>query len=377
MKIIVNATILDNKPTGLGIYTLNVIKELSMIVKVGDSLVVYTGCPEALDFPGLTIRRVNRFVQPHYGRIAGVIRFLWLQLVFPLRVLMEGFDVIYNTTHHGVLFAFKQRQVVTIQSDVDVTFKFPKQHILQYYYFKYIIPFLLRSSFAVITTSRYAMDLLMKYYQDSISHCYYAYNAYNTAVFNPVKDAQDSLVLKKYGLEGNYLLTVGAYYTHKNIANLLAAYRKVQAKHKNIGLCIVGYNKDYLDPLIEYEEYRGVIKIPYVPQHEIVMLYRWASCLVFPSFCESFGIPSIEAMASGCPVIVSNLSSFPEICEDAALYCNPYDVDDIADKIKEILSHEDLRASLAEKGLWRVKRFKWKDTAERIYKILSEASENL
>jgi hypothetical protein len=171
MKIIVNATILDEKPTGLGIYTLNVIKELSMLLKFGDSLIVYTGCPEALDFRGLQIRRVNRFVQPKYGKIAGVIRFLWLQLIFPLRALMEGFAVIYNTTHHGVLFAFRHRQVVTIQHDIDVTFKFPEQHILQYYYFKYVIPFLLRGSSAVITTSRYAMDILMKYYGKSISHC--------------------------------------------------------------------------------------------------------------------------------------------------------------------------------------------------------------
>jgi glycosyltransferase involved in cell wall biosynthesis len=374
MKIIVNATILDDKPTGLGVYTLNVIKELSMILKGGDSLIVYTGCPEALDFPGIKIRRVNRFVQPKYGRIAGVMRFLWLQLLFPLRALMEGFDVIYNTTHHGILFAFKRKQIITIQNDVEVTFKFPEQHILQYYYFKYVIPYLLRKSFAVITTSKYAKDTLLKYYGERIANCHYAYNSYNKDIFNPVKNPEDEKILKKYGLkDSGYLLNVGASYAHKNAGKLLAAYKEVQKKYRDISLCIVGYDRNYLDPLIENAGTGRIVKIPYVPQEEMVMLYRRAACLVFPSLYESFGIPGVEAMASGCPVIVSNISAFPEICEDAALYCNPYDANDIADKIEQLFTDNKLKDNLRGKGLERAKKFSWEDTARKIYQIMQEA----
>jgi|MudIll2142460700_1097286.scaffolds.fasta_scaffold113794_1 glycosyltransferase involved in cell wall biosynthesis len=93
------------------------------------------------------------------------------------------------------------------------------------------------------------------------------------AVFKPEKEAEDSIVLNKNGLDGDYLLAVGASCSHKNTGNLLAAFRKVQVKHKNIRLCIVGYNSDYLDPLTEGEEYRGIVKIPYVSQREIVMFY--------------------------------------------------------------------------------------------------------
>lgn len=374
MKIIVNATILDNKPTGLGVYTLNVIKELSMLLKGGDSLVVYTGCPEALDFPGIKIRRVNRFVQPKYGRIAGVMRFLWLQLLFPLRALMEGFDVIYNTTHHGILFAFKRRQIVTIQNDVEVTFKFPGQHILQYYYFKYVIPYLLRKSFAVISTSGYARDTILKYYGNNISNIDYAYNSYNKNIFYPSPRSRDKSVLRKYGLENNaYILNVGASYPHKNIGNLLMAYEKVAKKYKDIYLCIAGYKKRYLDPLIKSEVFDRIIRVPYAPQGEMAVLYRGAFCLVFPSLHESFGIPSIEAMASGCPVIVSNVSAFPEICEDAALYCNPYDANDIADKIEQLFTDNKLKDNLRGKGLERAKKFSWEDTARKIYQIMQEA----
>jgi glycosyltransferase involved in cell wall biosynthesis len=106
----------------------------------------------------------------------------------------------------------------------------------------------------------------------------------------------------------------------------------------------------------------------------LVEYYNKASLFVFPSFFEGFGIPPIEAMACGCPCVVSNVASLPEVCGDAAYYVNPYDVEDIARGIETVLNDEKLRNDLIKKGFENIKRFSWQDSARKIIEIIK--SEN-
>ena len=107
----------------------------------------------------------------------------------------------------------------------------------------------------------------------------------------------------------------------------------------------------------------------YVDDDQLKQLYRKAKLFLFPSLYEGFGLPPLEAMACGCPVIVSKAASLPEICGDAAYYVNPYDVEDIAKGIYTVLTDEGLQKELIRKGLQRVKLFSWEKSARELINI--------
>lgn len=110
----------------------------------------------------------------------------------------------------------------------------------------------------------------------------------------------------------------------------------------------------------------------YVSDAELRALYEHAACFVYPSFYEGFGLPPLEAMACGCPVIVSNAASLPEVCGDAALYCNPCSPEDIAEKISLLMADPRLREDLRQKGLERAKQFTWEKCARETFAIIEK-----
>jgi glycosyltransferase involved in cell wall biosynthesis len=110
----------------------------------------------------------------------------------------------------------------------------------------------------------------------------------------------------------------------------------------------------------------------FVNNEELAGLYRKASCFVYPSLYEGFGLPPLEAMACGCPVVVSNVTSLPEVCGDAGFYVNPLDVESIAAGIEKVLRDGELRQSMIEKGLERAKLFSWEKAAKEHLKVFEE-----
>ncbi|MCD6419940.1 MAG: glycosyltransferase family 4 protein, partial [Synergistetes bacterium] len=117
---------------------------------------------------------------------------------------------------------------------------------------------------------------------------------------------------------------------------------------------------------------KDIILTGYVSDEELVKWYNRAQVFVLPSKFEGFGLPPLEAMACGTPVIVSNVASLPEVCGDAAYYVDPYDVEDIALGIRTVLSDENLQKELVRKGFERVKLFSWEKTAKQILEVFEE-----
>ena len=114
------------------------------------------------------------------------------------------------------------------------------------------------------------------------------------------------------------------------------------------------------------------IYMGYVQTKGLAYIYNLANLFIFPSFYEGFGLPPLEAMASGCPVVVSNVASLPEVCGDAAYYVNPYDVESIADGIYKVVDDKELRENLVQKGLERTKLFSWEKSAREHLKVFEE-----
>lgn len=173
-----------------------------------------------------------------------------------------------------------------------------------------------------------------------------------------------------------YLLYVGNVKPHKNLNNLLNAFDLIKdcIPHDVI---IVGKKEGFItgdkklfDKALKFGD--RVHFTGFVEEEILKQYYVHADALVFPSFYEGFGLPPLEAMAVGCPVIVSNAASLPEVCGDAALYCDPYSPKDIADKIKLLIANPSLQEELRQKGLERAKLFTWEKCAKETMAVIEE-----
>jgi glycosyltransferase involved in cell wall biosynthesis len=173
-----------------------------------------------------------------------------------------------------------------------------------------------------------------------------------------------------------YILYIGNVKPHKNLKNLLKAFEIIKDSIPH-DLIIVGKKEGFItgDPYVMKQAEKMGVRVQftgYVNNNKLKQYINGADALVFPSFYEGFGLPPLEAMACGCPVIVSNVASLPEVCGDAALYVDPYNPEDIAEKIKLLLSDDKLREELQRKGLERAKLFSWEKCAKETIKVIEE-----
>jgi len=189
--------------------------------------------------------------------------------------------------------------------------------------------------------------------------------------FTPASTETDSLRPGEIpGVESPFLLYVGNLKPHKNVSTLLRAFAQVRKKNKlRHSLLIVGDDPRWKSFVVE-ECFRLGIRdctnlVPYVPQSLLPRVYAAADLLVMPSTLEGFGLPVLEAMACGTPVIASNAASLPQVGGDAALYFDPASTEELATQIERILESRGLRDGLRHKGIQRAKQFSWQASARR------------
>ena len=183
--------------------------------------------------------------------------------------------------------------------------------------------------------------------------------------------------LAPYDLPFEYfILYVGQQPDYKNLRRLAQAHQKLLEKYPKLGLVFVGrmnrdtqINKDFYDK----QGYKNIHFTGFLPDEQRDWLYTNTLAYVFPSLMEGFGLPPLEAMAYGTPVISSNTSCMPEILGDAAIYFDPLKVDDIAEKIELVINDEKLRAELALKGNAQVAKYSWRRMAEQTFEIYKKS----
>lgn len=178
-----------------------------------------------------------------------------------------------------------------------------------------------------------------------------------------------------FELPNKFIFSVGSIEPRKNLMGLLKAYNLLNEQIKEeYKLVLAGFQgwendeiMDYINKNKKYIHYLG-----FISDIELAKVYNLASCFIFPSFYEGFGIPPLEAMACGTPVICSNTSSLPEVGGEAVLYCNPFDIDDIKNKIELLLKDKDLQNDLIKKGLKRAQLFSWEKSAREHLEIFKK-----
>ena len=198
--------------------------------------------------------------------------------------------------------------------------------------------------------------------------------------FGPVhNDKELQRVRHIYGIDGDYVLSVGSIQPRKNLSRLVRAFAALRNEQSNQSfpkLVLVGKCAWLFDETLRALQESGLgneaIVTGYVPESDLPALYSGALCFVYPSIFEGFGLPPLEAMKCGTPVIVSNTTSLPEVVGDSGLQVDPFDVSAIASAIKKLLYDSELRRELSVKGQSRAELFDWHDTARRTLEVYEE-----
>jgi len=201
-------------------------------------------------------------------------------------------------------------------------------------------------------------------------------------IFSPEASSRRG-ILDRYGITQPYILSVSSVFTFKNYLRLVQAYDILRTKLSTAPrLLVIGAvkHRSYFDEITELIDALGLQEsvkfLGYVAHDDLPAIYANAQAYVFPSLCETFGLTPLEAMACGVPVAASNVSVMPEVCGDAAVYFDPYDPDDVADVMLEVLTDRSLREDLIARGFRRVQQFSWEKAARQTLRVLEEVAGN-
>ncbi len=296
------------------------------------------------------------------------------QIFMPLKIWREKLDIIHFP-HFNVPICVKDF-IVTIHDLATTRFPNLKATTLNLFLYKIkhlayrlIIWLVIKRAKKIITVSGFSKKEIIKYFKIKPEKIIITYEA-----------ADKFLVTKqsKVYLPKPYLLYIGAAYPHKNLENLLKAFKILLNNLKSfdiqdLKLVLVGKEDFFYRKLKKRTEELSLrertIFLGYLDDQDLAQVYQNAFIYIFPSYYEGFGLPALEALSQGVPVVASRAGSLPEILDQAALYFNPYDIKDMAQVISKVINDKNLREDLIKKGFEQVKKFNWQKCAEETLKV--------
>ncbi len=278
--------------------------------------------------------------------------------------------------HYDIPWFFTGNLVATVHDLNHMLF--PKQATKPFasFYARLVMGRLVKRARRILVDSENTQNDLLRFFPQASRHSEIVHLGIDP-VYKPVSESKQSSILKKYGLSPGYILYVGNLRGTKNTEGLIRAYGKFRSRQPTAPeLVLVG--KNFLTG--RYAEGKfpdGIRYAGHVEGTHLPALYSAASVFVFPTFYEGFGLPPLEAMACGTPVVASRVSSLPEVCGDAAEYVDPASEESIARGLEAVLSSSSRRSELKEKGFRNIQRFSASAYANRAWKIiLGEAGPN-
>jgi glycosyltransferase involved in cell wall biosynthesis len=282
------------------------------------------------------------------------------QLELPM--IIPSCDLFISPHYNIPIRKIKARKRAVIINDVNhlvFTDEFPFHKKL---YARYMISAAIRKSDKVFTLSEFSKQEIIKYagnYSKDIKVLYCGLDSEELKAKLNLKSFEK--IRTKYNLPADYFLYVGSIKPHKNLLTALKAFNLWRSKYNGKNkLVLVGIKQSDLasnSEALNLIDKNSTIIPGYVPDDDLAVYYNNAKCLIFPSLYEGFGLPPLEAMIYGCPVLTSNSASLPEVCGTAALYFEPLNFEELASKMEQIINDDNLRRGLVEKGYTNASRF--------------------
>lgn len=241
-------------------------------------------------------------------------------------------------------------------------------------YMNWLTGLAIRKAGCILTVSEFSRQELIQFYPVAHERVVVIPNGVDAGLqplSDKVSQAAEQSILARYGITPPYIFALGNIHPRKNLARLLDAYLGLPVKTEALPSLVWGGLERWASgPLVDRARRAGVIMPGFIAPADLPTLYRQAEFLVYPSLYEGFGLPPVEAMACGTPVITSNTSSLPEVVGDAALTVDPTNTEEIAAAMAQLLADPSLRQRLRLAGLERAKRFSWQETARRLLSSL-------
>ena len=350
---------LDRSLSGIGRYTLELIKAMKTIHPNLDITLLCAGKADSL----LLMNEYEHVSLPGARLLPSLVT--WGQVVIWQRANALNLHLVHDPIGVVPLQLANCLRITTIH-DV-IPYIYPETSTtLDWLIYRFWLPLAVRRLDAIITDSRQSKEDILHFLPIKEKNVTVVPLAAGEA-YHPLPDGEIKRVLEKYDIRPPYILYVGALEARKNMLGLLEAYARLRRWSEKWTLVIVGARKWKYAPIFETVQRLGLEPFVdftgYVEEEDLPALYNGADLFVFPSLYEGFGLPVLEAMACGTPVVTSNTSSLPEVAGDAALLIDPYDIDEIVAAMRTILEDKALAAELRTKGLARAKEFSWERTA--------------
>jgi len=371
MKIGIDARLYRSSVAGIGRYSQNLIKNILLLDKKNQYVLIMT--PEdAKEYRAKSSSQDNVEILettiPHYS--------LSEQTKLTKILNDQKFDFVHFLNfNHPV--SYKGRFIVTIH---DLTlFFYPgrsKKGFITKIAYKYIMKHACATAKKIIAVSTATKKDILETFHVEKDKIQVVYEAADDKVFqNTTPDFLDK-TKRKYGLDSTpIILYVGQWRPHKNLVGLIKAF-EILRKKTEAKLVIVGKVDPSFPEVTEAIDksafLRDIIKPGFISEEELAAFYKLAKVFVFPSFYEGFGLPGLEAMMAQTPVCSSNRTSLPEVYQDAAVYFDPTNLEDMAKKIELVLKDDKLRKDLIYKGKELLNQYSWQKTAEETLSVYNK-----
>jgi glycosyltransferase involved in cell wall biosynthesis len=297
----------------------------------------------------------------------------------PVKLRRLGADL-FHAPHYVVPLLCRTRSVVTIHDCIHLLFPQYLPSRMAWAYARFMMGSAIRRSTVVLTVSEASRRDILRFYPDADpERVQVVPNAIDPFVLDDPGQEETERVRERYQIRGRFVLYAGNIKPHKNLDRLIAAFGLLKQRpgHEDVKLLIIGDEVNRYGSLrrsVESARIRQDVRFfGFVPDRTLAALYRLASVFAFPSLYEGFGLPPLEAMACGTPVVTSRISSLPEVVGDAALLVDPYSIEDIAMGLERALGDDALRAELAIRGPARAQTFSWDRSVRAIHAVYMKA----
>ncbi len=374
MRVAIDSTPLLNQRTGIGQYTYHLVRNLLDLDSAPNLVLFCVSLRKPASLQELIPEHPN-LSYADYRVPARLMQTAWDMIGLPYVESFTGQLDVFHATNYIAPPQKKGKLILTVH---DVGFaRMPEAHPQSSRMFSEVLPRQLQRADKVVVVSEFTRNELLEIFDVPVQKVQVIHNGISPD-FRPIKEpAALGEIFRKYQIEQGYVLFVGKLEARKNLVGIIEAYslfkNSSKSAHKLVLAGSLGWKgEEALGKVVEYGLEKDVVHLGYVPDTDLPVLMSGAAVFLYPSLYEGFGIPTIEAMACGTPVIASNSTSLPEVVGDAGLLVDPHSPEEIAHALTDILSDAARRNRLVNKGLARAKRFSWRKMAEETLELYME-----